>query len=214
MYGPQPQANSIPFWDVPAASLDLGSAGMSPWDTVLIGGTALPGRCSVRTKKHKRIDIKKSKGSSPPTMTLLGYNPAEVEITVGIWTPDQFRFLSNMMLSLLPKPRTKSSVATSADAVDIYHPSLVLLDIRSVIIEGIEALEQSTPKGLWTTKVRCLEWAPATTSNETSTPQGSQTFTVAHVITNHNNRLATTPDPANTDTGINRPLRSGLHTGG
>ena len=137
------QAATVPFWDVPPVSIDPRTAGFSPWDTVSISGQIFPGMARVRAKRSKRYDVKMSKGPSGAAFTFVGWKPADVEISISIWTQSQL----NTLQSLLPIVLTKPGTLQSQDGLDVYHPSLSLIGIRSVIVFDVEPLEPGSPTG-------------------------------------------------------------------
>lgn len=181
VFGPRPPPASVPFWDVPPTTLDPAEGLTSPWDTVFFGGQKFPGLARVKSKKQKRIDVKKKKGDSSATMTFVGYGPAEIDVSLSIWTQGQFDSLQALMPIILPKP-ARPGVVTNFSPIDIVYPSLVLMNIRSIIIVSVDALEPSTPKGIWAMKITCLEYYQPTKTDQTTTARGSSTFTANAAI--------------------------------
>lgn len=193
-----PQKSTVPFWDTPPLSLDPSEENFSPWDTISFGGQPFPGMARVKSKKSKRVDVKLSKGQSGATYTFVGWKPAEVEVTLTVWTQDQLNQLQNLLPTILPKPGT---LGTNTP-VDIYYPSLALIGIRSVLIFDVEALEPGNPKGSWSMKVKAQEWYPPPKKDETSTAKGSGTYTGnAAIKTGTQNQAETLLPPSVTDAG-------------
>lgn len=206
IYSPTPQSSTVPFWDVPSTVLGPIDTTFIAWDTIFFGGQPFPGLARVRSKKHKRIDKKLKSGSSSARLTFVGYGPAEIEVTLSIWTKNQFDLLQERMPMLLPKPggtpdRTPISELANASKtekgrqalarspgspefspIDISYPSLILMNIRSVIVVAVDALEPSTPKGVWNMKIHCLEYTQPLDADETTTPVGSGAYKATPAI--------------------------------
>lgn len=201
VFGPPPPS-SIPFWDVPPATLGP-SPILNPWDQISFGGQPFPGLARVRSKKKKRVDVKKKRGSSAATMTFVGYDGAEVEVMLTIWAQDQFNLLQSLIPMLLPKPGAPSASNTFSP-VDISYPSLALMNISSVVILAVDALEPGTPHGVWVMKIHCVEYLQPrkTASDETATPTGSGLYTANAVIkSGATAQAAAVPKPSQTNTG-------------
>lgn len=60
------------------------------WDTVFFAGVALPGLARVTGSHGRKLDVKSPAGSDGATVTDKGYKPSSVEITLRIWTREQF----------------------------------------------------------------------------------------------------------------------------
>lgn len=186
---------TVPFWDDSPVNLVPSNAHLSPWDICLLDGLQLPGLCQVQSKRRRRLDVKKTKGSPGATITFCGTDPADVMITCRIWTQthlDVYQFVVGLL-----SPTAKDAKFT---AIDIDHPSLTLLGIHSVVIQHVDGLQPSSVKGVWETKISCIEYIPPSKKNVTKTATGSANDgTVAHAV--QANRLQKPPQPSATDTG-------------
>lgn len=69
------------FWD---DSPDL-------WDTVFLDGAALPGIARVSASHGRKLDVKSAPGMNGARIVDKGYEPAKVEITLKLWTDEQFQ---------------------------------------------------------------------------------------------------------------------------
>lgn len=69
------------FWD---DSPDL-------WDTVFLDGRALPGVARVSASHGRKLDVKSAPGANGARIVDKGYEPAKVEITLKLWSSEQFR---------------------------------------------------------------------------------------------------------------------------
>jgi hypothetical protein len=181
--GPAP----VPFWDSPPtpAELDRGpnNDGASAWDVCLLAGVALPGLASVKVKARKRFDVKKKKGSDGARLTFTGYDPADVTVTLRLWTPEHLNQLWHLMPRLKAKAAAKEAQAAAVDlALDINHPALALLSIHSVVIETVGGLEPADVRGSKQMEIHCLEYVPPQNVDVTRTPKGAENFPNAVAI--------------------------------
>lgn len=178
------------FWDAPLQSsgdkykLDPPTK-LSPWDTVVLGGVVAPGLALVQCRKGKRFDIKLAKGAKVPTMTFIGYELAEIVVTIRIWTQAQLADLWRMAPSLNPPAAPPSGLDPKnwPPPIDIGHPSLQMLGITSVHVQHVGALEPTSVKGVWQMRITCTEFQkPDPTEDVTATPKGSLNVNVKTAI--------------------------------
>jgi hypothetical protein len=101
-----------------------------PWNAVLFESTVkTPGVCEVKVTKSQDADVKQAKGSDGAKVTTHGVRPAEVEIAVKVWTPEQYKRLRELWALVMPKAGKGQGKAT-----DVHHPTLKLHDIKSIIV--------------------------------------------------------------------------------
>lgn len=74
------------------------------FESVWIGGMQLPGHCDVVARQSQRVQQKKHNGSDGSTPTFRGLDPAELTVTVRIWTPAQYAELMQIIGLIWPKP--------------------------------------------------------------------------------------------------------------
>ncbi len=138
------------------------------WDTVTMAGIVCPGICKIGEFKTKREwDIKKGKGVFGATITFIGRPPSTGSITFYLWTSDHFNQWATFR-DLFKFDPTKKDVK----AIDIYHPSLVDIDMTSFVCEGIGAVKHEG-QGLYSITVDLLEYFPAAKKSAIGTPSGS-----------------------------------------
>lgn len=126
------------------------------WDTVVFGGVAqTPGLCTVSVSKSQDVDIKKSKGSDGATVTPHGLMPAEVQIAITIWTPQQLVELNKLWALIMPK-----AGKSSGEAFDVSYPSLKTHGIKSVMVTRGEGLAPADKRAR-TFTIHCIEFAGA-----------------------------------------------------
>lgn len=161
----------IPWWyDQPDA-----------WDVVMLGGMLLgsldpkatvtlnggPALCKVKVKKGRKLDIKQSAGTHGATITDQGYKPASVDITVRIWTADQWAAIQQQLLTLEPPP-TKGNATPFA----ILNAKTSARRVTSVLIEDIEGPDESSIRGQYEFQLKCVQFFPSAKA-VTNTPKAS-----------------------------------------
>lgn len=99
-----------PEWDSGLAGLEVADSNRNPWDTLVLGGVALPGRAHVRAHRGRKHDRKGAPGCDGETFTDLGSRVAELEIVITVWSAKQLEALTEALDKALPAPKkvTKS----------------------------------------------------------------------------------------------------------
>ncbi len=142
------------------------------YDVVKIDGVENPGIIApggiTGFKRVTEWDVKKGKGTKGGTATLSQLPPAKGSIKFLLWDPFHFEAWNAIYRARFKYDPTKKT----KNAVDIYHPALDTLDIKSVVTESIGP-EEYEGKGLWSITVELLEYIPAPKANISNTPSGS-----------------------------------------
>lgn len=136
----------------------------SSWDTVELGGIALPGHCRVSVTRSYELDVKKPKGKSHASITYQGTNPAKVTIDVFIWTPQQYKDLRAAFNLIAPQ-------ADGPDGVPIVHPKCTFWNVPSVFIENFSDPANNRSDEM-TIQISCVEFRKASKTTVTKTPKG------------------------------------------
>lgn len=142
------------------------------YDVIEIGGIVSPGICRVRGfKREQTWDVKKGKGVRGSTSTLVQFPPAKGTITFFLWTAAHFTAWALFRPLFLYDP-TKKAV----QALDIWYPTLLDINISSVVTDDISAIEpvSDPPDGLFQVIVSLHEYFPPAKKSAVSTPSGSQ----------------------------------------
>jgi hypothetical protein len=113
---------SIPFWTDDPES----------WDTVVLGGATLPGIAEVHFDKSRDVDKKKSKGNDGITLTDNGADAAEGEITLTIWTAEQWRDWQRIKPKLDPQ-----KAGGIKSPLTIIHPMAASAGVDTVYVEKL-----------------------------------------------------------------------------
>lgn len=153
------------------------------WDVFFIANQKSPGICEFGECKRKNAwDKKRGKGAQGAAITYQGFEPATFDVKITLWRvtgitdggrftdPDDFQDWLNFVPLLQYDPTKGSSAA--AQAVDIYHPSLVPVGITAVVVEELGNVIRKGPT-LYEVTIKFLEYAPAPAVNATSTPNGA-----------------------------------------
>lgn len=147
-----------PFWiDNPDA-----------WDRPVFGegrqALTMPGISRVKGKGVAKLDRKSAPGSSGATVTYLGADPIEVEITTIIWEKSHLQELERVLALLAPRP-AKGVPAP----VRVSHPKLQMFGVSKLFVSEIGLLEESSSvRGAQEITIRFVQFLP---------PLGGQTRT-------------------------------------
>jgi len=180
-YGPNASNRvSFQFWSQPvyknadgtywAPGFDGPTYASSAWDYVYIGlpmsGTPLtPGIARVRVNKARNFDKKKAAGSDGARVTFHGVDPAQVDIEITIWTPEQLRQLSLMWPVLFPQ-----AYKGTPPAFSVQHPAFTsglhaIKSLQFISMEGPDIGHDRTGKFT----LRAIEYLQPGKANATNT---------------------------------------------
>lgn len=138
------------------------------WDTFQVGAVFNPGIIPpggiTGFEREYEWDVKKGKGAYGGTVTFTQKPPAKGKIKIHLWTAAQIDALQNFV-PLLEYDPTKTTVK----AVDIYHPSLTVTGIRSVVTEDISPLVHEGGM-LFSLTFSFIEYNPPPKASAVSTP--------------------------------------------
>ncbi len=133
---------SAPFWETSPDS----------WDQIAIAGTTLPGMVIVSGQGiARKIDVKSSPNRDGARIRDRGYDPARFDIEVIVWTERQFSDLLPILEGLQPKRR-----GGERQPVDVSHPALAMLGIRSMYVEGVGMPQVKS--GKLHIPIKAIEW--------------------------------------------------------
>jgi hypothetical protein len=138
------------------------------WDVMTVGGVPLPGLAKVKAKRKYKTDVKNAAGADGATLTGLGHEPTEASITLRIWTEAHWEQLKTVAPLLMPPPKKGLP-----SPVDVSHPTLAFLKVRSLYFTEIGAPEESS-RGVWEVELVATEYLPIKGgANVTKTPLGA-----------------------------------------
>lgn len=184
-YGPSVATRvSFAFWRQPVYQIADGSYFTpgcdgptyvsDPWSKVELGLSTIlqyngqprtPGIAKVRVEKFRDVDKKKAAGNDGARVTIHGVEPAEVEIEVQIWTPEQLRQLLQLWGILFP-----AANKGAPPAISVQHPAFTsnLHAIRSLQFVRMEGPEVQ-PNGIGIFRMRAWEFLKPGTKSATAT---------------------------------------------
>jgi hypothetical protein len=144
-YAADQPTGSIPFW---------GSA-PDAWDTVVLGGVALPGIATPSGWLEQRLFKKRSPKKHGQTVVFNGWGAAQVEVRLEIWTPDQWEaFVGVVKRIVIPPPKKGVPPPLS-----ISHPAVAVLGVTAVHVEKIYMPKMIRP-GVMQIDLKCEQFLP------------------------------------------------------
>lgn len=141
------KATNFAFWGAPVVEANDGTLSCpgytgntfasSPWDYLVLAvpynspdQPKTPGVCEVQCRRERSVDKKKPAGNNGARITIHGMQPAEVDIKLLIWTPDQLRWLNEIWRVVFPNGKG------NPEAFDVDHPVLRQHDVKSLVFIG------------------------------------------------------------------------------
>jgi hypothetical protein len=135
---------SVPFWD------DNPDA----WNTLYLGGRAVPGLCTVTGRAGRKIEPRSAPGADGASIRDQGYEPAPIEVEIRVWTSAQLEELEELLERVHPRQRGRERTP-----FDVVHPVLSMLGIRSAYVTAVTLPELRG--GVTSVRVSLLEWTQA-----------------------------------------------------
>lgn len=208
-YGPNVASRvNFAFWRQPVYQLgdgtywtpgsDGATYASSPWDKIYIGlpttGTPYtPGIAKVKVEKFRDVDKKKSAGIDGARITIHGVEPAEVDIDLLIWTPEQLRQLIILWSNLFP-----AAYKGPPPTYSVQHPAFSggLHSVSSVQFVKMEGPDIS-PDGRGMFRLKAWEFLKPGTKDATSTAAAP----LPTIYDQTNSSTVATPGASSTNTG-------------
>lgn len=163
----------------------------SLWDKVFFSGAPTPGVAEVNFRRDRDVDIKKPTGSDGATVTIHGIVPADIEIKLLIWTPDQFKALGELWPLLMTPPykTVKQVVSGPEQFAATFGPGS--FDTTTVNISGGAIQSSTTIPSAITTSTKKTVMKKVATTFDVSHPKLAKHFIKAVQIIGGSG-----PDPA------------------
>lgn len=127
-----------------------------PWSVAYLAGNRLPGRATVEGSTQRKIDVKNGPGLDGATMTHQGYEPAEVTITLLMWTEQQWADFERIIPQLQPKPGKPP-----AFPMGLEHPAAAVMGITRVYVEKVSLPKEGSVPGSREVQISCKQWVKA-----------------------------------------------------
>lgn len=190
-----------PFWDpAPAGAVDIDGHELlygegptfmeNPWDVVYFDGSPLPGLCEIKAEQELQVDQKKSAGSDGARLTLGGYVPGPIIISMTIWTHAQWNEYCRVRPKFWRPPLkdNKDSLSLARDlgmspeafrlwqsAVKVGHPWTTAHGITDLIVRGISPAESGPVPQSKTIRLKCVQYLPPSSKAAPSKIRGDRT---------------------------------------
>lgn len=157
--------SAIPFWgDDPDA-----------WDTIFFAGEAAPGLAKVTGEVKNRVDKKMLPGTNGAKMTHIGYEPAEVDVELRLWMPEQLKAFADLVKQLRPR-------RNSPPPVTVNHPALALYEIRSAQMLSIGLPEYDDHADCYRVKMKLREYVTSGNQKSKVKTANYDLTTIPHAI--------------------------------
>jgi hypothetical protein len=149
----------------------------NPWNTIIVQGIQLPGLVAVKCEPRLQLDQAKAPGVDGAKLTLHGYMPGPVEISITMWTQAQWTEFMGSFPILWSKPQkddpavpiiAKKMQLSLNDArlykraLTVEHPVFTMFGIRAVVTEGVSAPEDGPIKQSMVMRIKCREYEAPT----------------------------------------------------
>ena len=183
---------NVPFW----------SDSPSTWDSVVIAGFTLPGVCTVNGRVSRRVDKKSAPGTNGQTVTYVGDDVAEFDITVRMWTSDHLTTFINLLtflkdqkspddaagLAIASGSSSKLTVKVNSDRgyskfpmapVSVTHPTLTMYRVRAahVLEYGFPRPVGDAAAGIYEVTIKMIEHITLN-KGQVSTPKAAIDATI------------------------------------
>ncbi len=144
------------------------------WDTVILGGHLLPGKCKVSVDGELEVDKPKAANQSMAPLKIKGFKPREVTITWQIWdrgtsdesiaqTDEEWATMQTVLEELEP---VNGKAPTQPMAV--YSPKLAVRGVTSILVTKIQG--PNYDEGFMTVTLTATEFRKVVTA-----PKGTGT---------------------------------------
>lgn len=161
------------------------------WETIFFNDIQMPGLVEVDGAVQLKIDKKKSGGSDGIDLTATGLLPGPVDISITLWTLQQWIEFQKKKPLLWVSPDRGFPV----QAVEVHHPAFNLWDINLIVIENVSVPKRGPIPQSIVIKMRCQHWRPPTKKNRTMTVKR------ATPVAEGQRTSSAQLDPSKTDTG-------------
>jgi hypothetical protein len=128
---------------------------ISSWDVIVLNGMRCPGKCVLEGGRHIPFSYEAALGQVQGSSWFFGFDPVQFTMRITLWTPWQFEEFQDLLPQLLPFPGPNPQLR----AVAASHPSLALVGVDTIYIQGME-LPRAVGPGMMEFVFNCYEWRP------------------------------------------------------
>lgn len=133
------------------------------WDYILLAGVKSPGLCDVKgAGRPLKWDVVEGYMMDGAALKYGGRGLASFSVTFRFYTNEEleeWRAFARRFTAM-KVTREQGKALGSSLALDIMHPVLADLDITSVVLEDVGALEQTMDSGEWSATMKFKEYRP------------------------------------------------------
>lgn len=205
------QQTGLSITETPAGEFGAPFWGDYPglWDQVQLAGIILPGLARLSGDLEHRVDRRRIPGQDGERITHLGCKPAEIEITLRMWTEEHLNAFSSLAPVLRPQPK-----AAAPDPVDIVHPATHLYGIKAIQVLRISLPVPVGDGDVYEVKIRGVEFVPLRKGAKSKVKTPTSSTDIA-TIPNEAARTAreSQAKPSQTSSGPGTPESSVTPTG-
>lgn len=195
------------FWDVYEEGYEGPEQSPMPWERGTLNGFKVPGIFDVRCTPRIKLEIPKASGRDGGPAIEKGHLPAEVDITITIWTPQHLRLFEALMIGIWRAPGQDSTyqlteagqVVKATRAVSIAHPKCngQPYNITAILLERVSSLEPGREAGTRACQIKAMQYLPPSKTVATRKAAGAGRVPVAKEIAGA--RSAPPTPPSRTD---------------
>lgn len=144
------------------------------YNTIVVASTSfgpfgdVKGKFELQNSDGRKYkwDIKDAPGTQGATISYRGWRPSGFTAAFYFWEREQIDGFFDRILPLFWINADK----TAPIPVTVLQVQLAALDVHAVVAEDISPLVYEGSGGLWSTKIKILEYRPASKKNATTTP--------------------------------------------
>lgn len=137
------------------------------WSGGSVNGVDLPGLVRVRISRGNTWDRKIAKGAHGETQTFNGRKAADVDITIRVWTAEDWTRLETEILPLLEPQVGKET----PKPLDLVHPVASSRGVKAILVDSVAGPDPND-NGIYEVQIKAFEYAPVNKSNGTGTAKG------------------------------------------
>lgn len=156
------------------------------WSGGTISGVDLPGLVQVKVSRANTWDRKIAKGAHGETQTFNGRKAADIDITIRVWTQEQWDSLQSEIIPML-EPQTGKE---TPKPLDLVHPGAAARNVKAILIDSVAGPDPKD-SGIYEMAIRAFEYAPVNKSNASGTAKGNPAQTPCQQArAEYNNEIA------------------------
>jgi hypothetical protein len=132
------------------------------WEELYLENLRLPGLIRINGNGfEQRLKTKKAPGRKGAKITYVGSDPANVDITLTMWTEEHLRAFESFIRQFMPNKGTSVPLR-------VNHPALALYNIQALTVLSAGFPVPGGREGLWTVTIKTIEWRNQPSKVETA----------------------------------------------